>query len=73
MTNLIFLPVQDQIKNRPLTIYDPCVGSGGMLSVAKDFIQGDESKIHSTGTIFTFGQEINPETYALCKADMLLK
>ncbi|MDD3793886.1 MAG: class I SAM-dependent DNA methyltransferase [Candidatus Gracilibacteria bacterium] len=73
MTNLVFLPVQDQIKDRPITIYDPCVGSGGMLSVAKEFIQGEESKIHSTGNIFTFGQEINPETYALCKADMLLK
>lgn len=73
MTNLIFLPVQDQIKDKPLSIYDPCVGSGGMLSVAKDFIQWDESKIHSNANIFTFGQEINPETYALCKADMLLK
>lgn len=73
MTNLLFLPVQDQIKNKPLSIYDPCVGSGGMLSVAKEFIQWDESKIHSNAHIFTFGQEINPETYALCKADMLLK
>ena len=73
MTNLLFLPVQDQIKNKPLSIYDPCVGSGGMLSVAKEFIQWDESNIHSNANIFTFGQEINPETYALCKADMLLK
>lgn len=73
MTNLLFLPVQSDIKDRPLSIYDPCVGSGGMLSVSKDFIQWDESNIHSNANIFTFGQEINPETYALCKADMLLK
>lgn len=73
MTNLVFLPVQDQIKDRPITIYDPCVWSGWMLSVAKEFIQWEESKIHSTWNIFTFWQEINPETYALCKADMLLK
>ncbi len=73
MTNILFLPVSEQIKDRSLSIYDPCVGSGGMLSVAKDFIQWDESSIHGTGNIFTFGQEINPETYALCKADMLLK
>ncbi len=73
MTNILFLPVAKQIKNKPLTIYDPCVGSGGMLSIAKEFIQSDESKIHSNGTIFTFGQEVNPETYALCKADMILK
>lgn len=73
MTNILFLPVHDQIKDKSLSIYDPCVGSGGMLSVAKDFIQWNESKIHSNGSIFTFWQEINPETYALCKADMLLK
>lgn len=73
MTNLLFLPVQSQIKNKPLSIYDPCVGSGGMLSVSKEFIHWDESKIQSNGHIFTFGQEINEETYALCRADMLLK
>lgn len=73
MTNILFLPVQNQIKDKPLSIYDPCVGSGGMLSVSKEFIQWDESRIKSSGNIFTFGQEVNPETYALCKADMLLK
>lgn len=73
MTNILFLPVANKIKDKPLTIYDPCVGSGGMLSIAKEFIESEESGIHSTGEIFTFGQEINPETYALCKADMLLK
>lgn len=73
MTNILFLPVADKIKDKPLTIYDPCAGSGGMLSIAKEFLASDESGIHSGGTIFTYGQEINPETYALCKADMLLK
>jgi type I restriction enzyme M protein len=73
MTNLLFLPVADKIKDKPLSIYDPCVGSGGMLSIAKEFIRSEESNIHSTADIFTFGQEISAETYALCKADMLLK
>lgn len=73
MTNLLFLPVKKEIKDLPITIYDPCVGSGGMLSVSKEFIMSEESDIDSTADIFTFGQEINPETYALCKADMLLK
>ena len=73
MTNLLFLPVKSKVKNTPLSIYDPCVGSGGMLSLAKDFLRLPESGIESTADIFTFGQEINPETYALCKADMLLK
>lgn len=73
MTNLLFLPVKKEIKDLPISIYDPCVGSGGMLSIAKEFIQSKESNIGSTADIFTFGQEINGETYALCKADMLLK
>jgi type I restriction enzyme M protein len=49
MTNILFLPVANKIKDKPLSIYDPCVGSGGMLSVAKEFIQSDESKICSNG------------------------
>jgi len=73
MTNILFLPVWNKIKDKSLSIYDPCVGSGWMLSESKDFIKWDESKIHSNGSIFTFWQEINPETYAICKADMLLK
>ena len=73
MVNLTFLPVKRLIKDIPVSIYDPCVGSGGMLSEAKDFIKSTQSGIATTADIFTFGQEINPETYALCKADMLLK
>lgn len=73
MTNLLFLPVKKEIKDLPVSVYDPCAGSGGMLSIAKEFIQSKESKIGSTADVFTFGQEVNPETYALCKADMLLK
>lgn len=73
MTNLLFLPIKHEIKDLPVTVYDPCVGSGGMLSISKEFIQSKESGIDSTADVFTFGQEINPETYALCKADMLLK
>lgn len=73
MTNLLFLPVRREIKDIPITIYDPCAGSGGMLSVTKEFIKSKESNIASNSDIFTFGQESNGETYALCKADMLLK
>lgn len=73
MTNLLFLPLRDKVRTMPLSIYDPCAGSGGMLSLAKEFLQSSQGLIQSTADIFTFGQEINPETYALCKADMLLK
>lgn len=52
------------------TIYDPCCGTGGMLSVAKKFIQ---EEINPKANIYLYGQELNPVTYAICKADMLIK
>ncbi|MCK5461285.1 SAM-dependent DNA methyltransferase [Candidatus Gracilibacteria bacterium] len=52
------------------TIYDPCCGTGGMLSVSKQFIQ---ENINDQADIFLFGQELNPITWAICKADMLIK
>lgn len=52
------------------TIYDPCCGTGGMLSVAKKFIT---EKINPKADIYLYGQELNPITYAICKADMLIK
>jgi len=52
------------------TIYDPACGTGGMLSVAKGYIQ---EHINPDADIMLFGQEVNPETYAICKSDMLIK
>ena len=51
------------------TIYDPACGTGGMLSVAEDYLK----KLNSSATLLPFGQEINDETFAICKADMLIK
>lgn len=51
-------------------IYDPTVGTGGILSIAKETIQ---KKINSKADIYLYGQELNPQTYAIAKADMLLK
>ena len=73
MTKLLFLPIKDQIKDKPLSIYDPCCGSGGMLSIAEEFIKSAENGIESKGDIFLFGQELQPETYALCQSDMIIK
>ena len=73
MTKLLFLPIKDQIKNKPLSIYDPCCGSGGMLSISEESIKSSENGIESKGDIFLFGQESQPETYALCQSDMLIK
>jgi len=52
------------------TVYDPACGTGGMLSVAKEYILGE---INPKADIRLFGQEVNPETYAIAKSDMLMK
>ena len=52
------------------TVYDPACGTGGMLTVAKDHVI---SKIEGKAQIELFGQEINDETYAVCKSDMIIK
>lgn len=73
MTHLVFLPVKEQIKQGTWLIYDNACGSGGMLTESKEFITDPEGLIQSKANIYLYGQEINPETYAICKADMLIK
>lgn len=73
MTHLVFLPIKDRIQKGTFTIYDNACGSGGMLTESKDFITDEKGLIQSKATIYLYGQEINPETYAICKADMLIK
>lgn len=51
------------------TVYDPCCGTGGMLTIAREHIQ----KLNPGADIHLFGQEVNPETYAVCKSDLLIK
>jgi type I restriction enzyme M protein len=72
MTNLIFIPVKDQLPN-PLTIYDPACGSGGMLTESQDFIIDPEGEIKAKVGVYLYGKEVNPETYAICKSDMMIK
>ncbi|GHD80326.1 N-6 DNA methylase [Vogesella fluminis] len=72
MTNLVFIPVKDQLPN-PLTIYDPACGSGGMLTESQDFITDSEGEIKARVGVFLYGKEVNPETYAICKSDMMIK
>lgn len=73
MTHLVFLPVKDKIQQGTYLIYDPCVGSGGMLTIAKNFIQNQEGLVKSKSTIHLYGQESTPFIYATCKSDMLIK
>lgn len=73
MTHLIFLPVKDKIKQGTYLLYDPCVGSGGMLTIAKNFLLNQEGLVKSNATVHLYGQESTPFIYATCKSDMLIK
>lgn len=72
MTHIIFDPIKDQLPP-VMTIYDPACGSGGMLTEAQNFIKDEEGEIKATGDVYLFGKEINDETYAICKSDMMIK
>ena len=70
MVNILFTKDDDILtRNVAKTIYDPACGTGGMLSVAEDYLK----KLNNSATLLPFGQEINDETFAICKADMLIK
>ncbi len=70
MTHLLFLPVKDQIEKGTYLIYDPACGSGGMLTESESYAH----KISENRANFLlYGQEVNPETFAICTSDMLIK
>lgn len=72
MTHLVFEPVKNAIPP-VLTIYDPACGSGGMLTESQNFIIDPEGLIRAESDIHLYGKEINDETYAICKSDMMIK
>ena len=73
MADLVFMPIADQIKDASYSCYDGACGTGGMLTVAQERLLTLAHKRGKEVAIHLFGQEINPETYAICTADMLLK
>lgn len=73
MADLAFIPVADKIKDATYSCYDGACGTGGMLTVAQERLMTLAACRGKKVSIHLFGQEINPETYAICKADMLLK
>jgi type I restriction enzyme M protein len=73
MANLVFLPIQAEIKSGTYLLYDCACGTGGMLTVAEETLTAIAAKRSQQVRSVLYGQEINPETYAVCKADMLLK
>jgi len=72
MTHLVFEPVKDRLPP-VITIYDPACGSGGMLTESQNFIKDEEGEIRARGDVHLYGKEINDETYAICKSDMMIK
>ena len=73
MANLVFLPIEAKLKSGTYLLYDGACGTGGMLTVAEETLTAIAAKRKQQITTHLYGQEINPETYAVCKADMLLK
>ena len=73
MADLVFLPIAGQIESGSYLLYDGACGTGGMLTVAEERLQALAEARGKQVVTHLYGQEINPETYAVCKADMLLK
>ena len=73
MARLVFLPVADAIKSGTYLLYDGACGTGGMLTVAEDTLRQLAAEYGKDVSTHLYGQDINAETYAICKADLLLK
>jgi len=73
MADLIFLPIADAIESGSYLVYDGACGTGGMLTVAEERLAELAARHGKEVTIHLFGQEVQPETYAISKADLLIK
>lgn len=73
MADLIFLPIADKIESGTYLLYDGACGTGGMLTVAEERLAELAREHGREVSIHLYGQEVNPETYAIAKADLLLK
>ena len=72
MTRLLLDPDESKIKgdSKIIEIYDPTCGTGGMLTISKEHIKSD---INPNAKVYLYGQELNPQTYAIAKSDILIK
>ena len=73
MAQLVFQPVRESIESGTYLLYDGAIGTGGMLTIAEQTLQEIAAENDKRVSTHLYGQEINNETYAICKADMLLK
>jgi len=71
LVSLVFLLDRDKLSqpDKIISVYDPCCGTGGMLTIGKDWVQ---ENINPKLEINLFGQELNPQTYSICKSDFLI-
>jgi len=71
MVNILFLNDKDVLTKKGIvkTLYDPACGTGGMLSIAEEYLR----ELNPDASLRVFGQELNPESYAICNSDMLIK
>ncbi len=72
MVNLVFANETEKLQKAGagINIYDPCCGTGGMLTTAKDYLQ---ETVNKNLDVWVYGQEINEKTYAIAKSDLLIK
>jgi type I restriction enzyme M protein len=73
MAELVFSPIADKIENASYLLYDDACGTGGMLTVGEARLARLAADAGKAAEIHLYGQESNPETYAICKADLLIK
>ena len=73
MARLIFMPVADEIRSGTYLVYDGACGTGGMLTVAEETLNELAGERGKEASVHLYGQEVNPETYAISKADLILK
>ena len=73
MARLVFQPVAEQVQSGTYLLYDGAIGTGGMLTVAEQTLHDMAAMREQQVSTHLYGQEINSETYAICKADLLLK
>ena len=73
MARLVFLPVAEEVRSGTYLVYDGACGTGGMLTVAEETLTQLASEQGKEVSVHLYGQEVNPETYAISKADLILK
>ena len=73
MADLVVMPIADRLMDASYSCYDGACGTGGMLTVAQERLMTVAKRRGKNVSIHLFGQELQPQTYAICKADMLLK